>query len=56
MFEKIIAFFVAVINFFLGIFGLGGIGGPKFDCQTFFDISVTVIDEKVVFEFCVEFG
>lgn len=39
MFEKIIAFFMAIINFFLGIFGLGEVGGQKYDCQTFFDMS-----------------
>ena len=48
MFEKIIAFFVAVINFFLGIFGLGGIGEPKFDCQTFFDMAYGTHERQIV--------
>ncbi len=39
MFEKIIAFFMAIINFFMGLFGLGEVGGQKYDCQTFFDMS-----------------
>lgn len=48
MFDKIIAFFVAVINFFLGIFGLGQIGGQSYDCQTFFDLSYGIYERQVV--------
>lgn len=52
MFDKIVAFFIAVINFFLGIFGLGQIGGQKFDCQTFFDMSYGTHERQVV-DLCV---
>lgn len=52
MFEKIIAFFMAIINFFLGLFGLGGIGGQKFDCQTFFDMAYGTHERQVV-DLCV---
>lgn len=48
MFEKIIAFFVAIINFFLGLFGLGEIGAEKFNCQTYFDISYGTHERQVV--------
>lgn len=48
MLERIIAFFVAIINFFLGLFGLGGIGGQKFECQTFMDISYGTHERQVV--------
>ncbi len=54
MFEKIIAFFIAIINFFLGIFGLGEIGGQKFDCQTFFDMSYGTHERQVV-DLCVPY-
>lgn len=55
MFDKIIAFFIAVINFFLGIFGLGGIGGQKYDCQTFLDMSYGTHERQVV-DLCVPEG
>ncbi|MBR5234433.1 MAG: alpha/beta hydrolase [Clostridia bacterium] len=45
MFEKIIAFFMAIINFFMGLFGLGG---QKYDCQTFFDMSYGSHERQVV--------
>ncbi len=48
MFEKIIAFFISIINFFLSIFGLGGIGGQEYDCQTFFDMSYGTHERQVV--------
>lgn len=48
MFEKIIAFFMSIINFFLSLFGLGGTGGPEFDCQTFFDLSYGTHERQVV--------
>lgn len=48
MFEKIIAFFIAVINFFLGLFGFAGIGAQEFDCQTFFDMSYGAHERQVV--------
>ena len=52
MFQKIVAFFMAIINFFLGLFGLGEIGGQKFDCQTFFDLSYGT-HERQIFDLCV---
>ena len=45
MFEKIIAFFMAIINFFLGLFGLGG---QEADCQKFFDMSYGIHERQVV--------
>lgn len=48
MFEKIIAFFMAIINFFMGLFGLGGTSGQEFNCQTFFDISYGTHERQVV--------
>ncbi len=50
MFEKIIAFFMAIINFFLGLFGLGGVGGngQEFNCQTFFDLAYGTHERQVV--------
>ncbi len=55
MFEKIIAFFVAIINFFLSLFGLGEIGGEKFNCQTFFDIAYGTHERQVV-DLCIPDG
>lgn len=55
MFEKIIAFFMSIINFFLGLFGLRGIGGPEFDCQTFFDLSYGTHERQVV-DLCIPNG
>ncbi len=55
MFEKIIAFFMAIINFFLGLFGLGEIGGQKFDCQTYFDMSYGTHERQVV-DLCIPEG
>ncbi len=54
MFEKIIAFFMAIINFFLGLFGLGEVGGQKFDCQTFFNMSYGTHERQVV-DLCVPY-
>lgn len=48
MFDKIIAFFMAIINFFLGLFGLGAIGGQEFNCQTFFDMAYGTHERQVV--------
>ena len=45
MFEKIVAFFMAIINFFMGLFGLGG---QNYDCQTFFDIAYGTHERQVV--------
>lgn len=55
MFEKIIAFFIAIINFFLSIFGLGEIGGEKFNCQTFFDMSYGTHERQIV-DLCIPDG
>ena len=48
MFNKIVAFFIAIVNFFMGLFGLGQIGGQKYDCQTFFDMSYGTHERQVV--------
>lgn len=48
MFEKIIAFFMAIINAILGFFGLGGVGGQNFDCQTFFDMPYGTHERQIV--------
>lgn len=48
MFDKIIAFFMAIINFFMNLFGLGAIGGEKFNCQTFFDMPYGTHERQVV--------
>lgn len=45
MFDKIVAFFMVIINFFLGLFGLGG---QKYDCQTFFDMAYGTHERQVV--------
>lgn len=55
MFEKIIAFFMSIINFFLGIFGIGGIGGPEFDCQTYFNMAYGTHERQVV-DLCIPNG
>ncbi len=55
MFDKIIAFFMAIINFFMGLFGFGQIGGQKFDCQTFFDLSYGTHERQVV-DLCIPEG
>lgn len=54
MFEKIIAFFMSIINFFLSLFGIGGIGGQDFNCQTFFDLSYGTHERQVV-DLCVPY-
>lgn len=54
MFEKIIAFFIAIINFFLSLFGVGEIGGQKFDCQTFLNIPYGTHERQVV-DLCVPY-
>ena len=48
MFEKIVAFFMSIINFFLSLFGLGGVTQPDYDCQTFFDLSYGPHERQVV--------
>ncbi len=48
MFEKIIAFFMAIINFLLGLFGIGSIGGQEYDCQTFLNMSYGTHERQVV--------
>lgn len=45
MFDKIVAFFMVIINFFLGLFGLGG---QKYDCQTFFDMAYGTHERQIV--------
>ena len=48
MFEKIIAFFMAIINFIMGLFGLGGSSGQEYNCQTFLDMSYGTHERQVV--------
>lgn len=48
MFEKIMAFFMAIINFFMSLFGLGQAGGQQYNCQTFFDLSYGTHERQVV--------
>ena len=48
MFEKIMAFFMAIINFFMSLFGLGQTGGQQYNCQTFFDLSYGTHERQVV--------
>ena len=55
MFEKIIAFFMTIINFFMSLFGLGGTGGQEFNCQTFLDLSYGTHERQVV-DLCVPDG
>lgn len=55
MFDKIIAFFMAIINFFLGLFGLGGIGGQQYDCQAFLNMSYGTHERQVV-DLCIPEG
>lgn len=55
MFEKIIAFFMAIINFLLGLFGIGSIGGQEYDCQTFLDMSYGTHERQVV-DLCIPNG
>ncbi|MBQ3518245.1 MAG: alpha/beta hydrolase [Clostridia bacterium] len=55
MFEKIIAFFMAIINFLMGLFGLGGAGGQEYNCQTFLDMSYGTHERQVV-DLCVPNG
>ncbi|MBQ3087130.1 MAG: alpha/beta hydrolase, partial [Clostridia bacterium] len=45
---KIIAFFIAIINFFMSLFGLGEIGGQQYDCQSFLDLSYGTHERQVV--------
>ncbi len=54
MFEKIIAFFVAIINFFLSLFGLGGSTGQDFNCQTFLDMPYGTHERQVV-DLCIPY-
>lgn len=55
MFDKIVAFFMAIINFFMNLFGLGAVGGQDFNCQTFFDLSYGTHERQVV-DLCVPDG
>lgn len=50
MFEKIMAFFMAIINFFMGLFGLGGGSGSDqtYNCQTFFDLAYGTHERQIV--------
>ena len=48
MFDKIIAFFMAIVNFFLGIFGLGSVNKTTYDCQTYYDLSYGTHERQVV--------
>ncbi|MBE6747327.1 MAG: alpha/beta hydrolase [Ruminococcaceae bacterium] len=48
MLEKITAFFMAIINFFMSLFGLGQAGGQQYNCQTFFDLSYGTHERQVV--------
>lgn len=48
MFEKIMSFFMAIINFFMSLFGLGQAGGQQYNCQTFFDLSYGTHERQVV--------
>lgn len=48
MFDKIIAFFMAIINFFMGLFGLGGTATPDYDCQQFLDMSYGTHERQTV--------
>ncbi len=54
MFQRIIAFFVMIINFFLGIFGLGQIGGMKYECQSFLNIAYGTHERQVV-DLCIPY-
>ena len=45
MFEKIIAFFMSIINFFLSLFGLGG---TEPACQKYFDLTYGTHERQVV--------
>ena len=58
MFDKIIAFFMAIINFFMSLFGLGGIGGnggQQYDCQAFLNMPYGTHERQVV-DLCVPEG
>lgn len=50
MFEKIIAFFMVIINFFMGLFGLGGgtDSQPQYDCQQFYNVAYGTHERQVV--------
>lgn len=52
MLAKITAFFLAIINFFLGLIGIGPIGGEQFDCQTYFDMAYGTHERQTV-DLCV---
>ncbi len=54
MIAKITAFFLAIINFILGIFGLGPIGGVQYDCQTYLDMAYGTHERQVV-DLCVPY-
>ncbi len=48
MLEKIMAFFMAIINFFLSLFGFGAWGGQKYDCQEFLNIPYSTQERQIV--------
>ena len=50
MFDKIVAFFMAIVNFFLGLFGLGGGTGaqPQYNCQQFYNAAYGTHERQVV--------
>lgn len=54
MLDKIIAFFMAIINFFMGLFGLAGSSGEKYNCQTFFDMPYGSHERQVV-DLCIPY-
>lgn len=52
MFDKIIAFFMAIITAILNFFGLGGLVKPDYDCQAFLDMSYGTHERQIV-DLCV---
>lgn len=54
MFDKIIAFFMAIITAILNFFGLGGLIKPDYDCQAFLDMSYGTHERQVV-DLCIPY-
>jgi len=54
MFDKIIAFFMAIITAILNFFGLGGLLKPDYDCQAFLDMSYGTHERQVV-DLCIPY-
>lgn len=48
MFDKIIAFFMAIIAAIMNFFGIGGATRTDYDCQEFYDISYGTHERQVV--------